>query len=194
VKQGEREVVVKLRSAATVRGRVVRAMGAPVQGFTLHVTPQRQSFFASASSTWEFPGERFEVSEVPAEPVMLVVRTAQGEVGEVPLSVAPGSNAEVEVVLRVAAGVRGQVVDAATKAPLSGAMVSIEELRAPNSRRAVEADGRFAFEGLTEGEHTLSIIALGGFRERRSVTLVGGQVLDLGAVGLKQEGGLAPSP
>jgi hypothetical protein len=100
VKPGEQGVVVRLRPAASVRGRVV-GTGEPVRGFTVSLELQ-EGFLPEGGGLWEFPGERFELRDVPAEPVKLVVRTPDGSSGEVRVS--PGSGATVEVDIRLGNG------------------------------------------------------------------------------------------
>ncbi|MFL5347186.1 MAG: carboxypeptidase regulatory-like domain-containing protein [Hyalangium sp.] len=191
VKPGEREVVVKLQPAASVRGRVVRASGgAPVQGFTLSVELQRYGPFMLGGSSWEFPGDRFELPDVPTEPLNLVVRTADGARGEATASPASGATAEVEISVKSAAGVRGRLVDATTKAPITEALVMVEGENPRTLDDEVAADGHFALQGLSPGEHTLLIMARPRGMERRPVTLVEGQVLDLGDIALSA----APRP
>jgi hypothetical protein len=188
VKPGEREVVVKLKPSASARGRVVRASGgAPVKGFTLSIRAQERGSFMMGDRTWEFAGDRFELRDVPAAPVKLVVRTADGAGGEAGVTPVSGAVAEVDITVKSMAGVRGRVVDAATKAPISEAMVFIEGERPPNPDNATTGDGRFALEGATPGERTLVIMG-GPSRgmDRRPVTLVEGQVLDLGDIELRE--------
>jgi len=79
--------------------------------------------------TWEFQGERFELKDVPAAPVRLRVRTADGMGGEALLSPEAGAAAEVEMSVKGLAGVRGRVLDGATKAPVPEALVFIEDER-----------------------------------------------------------------
>ena len=97
VKPGDQGVVVRLRPAALVRGRVVRT-GEPVRGFI--VSYQLESgFLPGDQEPWEFPGERFELRDVPAEPVKLVVRTPDGSSGEVRISPSAGGTLEVDIPL-----------------------------------------------------------------------------------------------
>jgi hypothetical protein len=185
VKSGEHDVVMKLRPAASVRGQVVRASGgAPVQGFTLSIRPQNQEVFRPSAGTWEFPGDRFELRDVLSEPVTLSVSTADGARGEALASPTSGAMAEVQIVLKASAGVRGRVVDATTQAPLSEALVIVEGERSARADHTTAADGRFTLEGLSPGEHTLNIMASSRAFVRRTVTLVEGQVLDVGDVAL----------
>jgi hypothetical protein len=188
VKPGEREVVVKLQPSASVKGRVVRASGgAPVKGFTLSLRVQGRGPFMMGDRTWEFAGDRFELRDVPAAPLRLVVRTADGAGGEAAVSPASGAVAEVEITVKSMGGVRGRVVDAATKAPISEAMVFIEGERPPNPDNVTMGDGRFSLEGVAAGERTLVIMG-GSSRgvDRRPVTLAEGQVLDLGDIELRE--------
>jgi hypothetical protein len=192
VRYDEREVVVKLRPAASVRGRVVRASGsAPVKGFTVSVSVQTQGrgFFPGGAGPREFPGDRFELRDVPAEPVKLVVRTVDGAAGEVLTSPGAGEATEVEISVRATAGVRGRLVDATTKAPVSHAMVFIEGERSPSLDEGTKDDGRFFLEGVSPGERKLTIMPRPPRRrERRTVALVEGQVLELGDVTLSSPG------
>jgi hypothetical protein len=116
VRADEREVVVKLRPAASARGRVVRSSGgAPVKGFTLTLQAQQRGPFMVSGRTWEFAGDRFELRDVPALPVRLRVRTADGAGGEAAVSPVSGAVAEVEITVKDLAGVRdrmeGQMLD-----------------------------------------------------------------------------------
>jgi hypothetical protein len=190
VKAGEREIVVKLRPSASARGRVVRANGgAPVKGFTLTLLSQGRGSFMMGDRTWEFPGDRFELGDVPAAPVRVMIRTVDGAGGEVSVSPTAGAVAEVEIAVKGLAGVRGRVVDATTKEPLPEVLAMIEGERPAELDPRTAADGRFSLEGVAPGERTLIIVG-GPARglERRTVTLVEGQVLDLGDVALSPPG------
>jgi protocatechuate 3,4-dioxygenase beta subunit len=195
VKPGEQDVVVKLRPSTLVRGRVVRAHGSPVRGFTVSLQPQDRGMFLPGANSWEFPGERFELRDAPAEALRLVVRTTDGAGGEALVTPSPGAVAEVEVTVKATAGVRGRVVEATTKAPLADAMVFIEGERPSTPNDGTAMDGRFSLEGVTAGQRTLVIFAgPGRTTERRPVTLTEGQVLDLGDIALEPPHPPPPSP
>jgi membrane-associated protease RseP (regulator of RpoE activity) len=117
--------------------------------------------------------------------VRLVVRTVDGAGGEAQVSPSSGAFSEVDVTVKATASVRGRVMDAATKAPVAGAFVFIDGERPSTPDDGTAADGRFVIEGVTAGPRTL-IIASGPSRatERRPVTLVEGQALDLGDIAL----------
>jgi hypothetical protein len=186
VKAGGRDVVVKLRPSASARGRVVRAAGgAPVNGFALTLQAQERGMGMMDDRMWEFPADRFELRDVPAAPVKLRVRTADGAGGEALVSLVSGAVAEVEISVAGLAGVRGRVVDATTKAPVSGAIVFVEDERAARPDDGTAADGRFSLEGMTPGARALVILG-GPSRsfERKPVTLVEGQVLEMGDIEL----------
>ena len=63
--------------------------GYGAKGFTLSAEIQDPRNFLFDHSTWEFPGDRFDLPDIPAEPVRLTVRTADGLGGMAPLSTWP---------------------------------------------------------------------------------------------------------
>jgi hypothetical protein len=72
--------------------------------------------------------------------------------------------------------IRGVLVDAATNAPVAGAQVSLVEIA-----RAVrtDADGRFAFDAVPPGRHTLTVSLIGYIFVRREVELAPDALIDL---------------
>ncbi|HEX8702303.1 MAG TPA: carboxypeptidase regulatory-like domain-containing protein [Myxococcaceae bacterium] len=184
VRPGARDVVLKLQPAASVQGRVVRRAGqAPVRGFTLTVQPRQLGDFPVDLNVWEFPADRFELPEVAAEPLELVVHTEEGAQGSALISPSPGAVETVEVVIVGLASVRGRVVDASTRQPFSEAYVFFEGAT-PTSRSATTGvDGQFSLESLEPGEFTLAIVVGSPEEpERRPITLAEGQELDLGDI------------
>jgi protocatechuate 3,4-dioxygenase beta subunit len=183
VRPGGGEVVVRLRPAAGVRGRVVRADGQPVQGFLLQVrTGDTPGPLLPAGR--EFAGATFSLPDVPAEPATLVASTPDGLRGELPLALAPGQQREVEVVLRGTAGLVGRILDA-SGAPLAGAVVAVEGAEGPGGFQETDAAGRFRFERLPPGERRVLMHNGPMARAERRVQLVEGQAADLGEVRLE---------
>ncbi len=90
-----RELGVRLRPSASLRGRV---LGEGVRGFTLTLQ-ERVDFGAPGEGRWEFSGDRFELSDVPAQPLHLGVRTSEGRRGTVRISPAEGARVEVDIPL-----------------------------------------------------------------------------------------------
>jgi hypothetical protein len=194
----QRDVVVKLQPAASLRGQVVRPNGgAPVKGFTLTVRPPSRVMYLGANDAWEFPGDRFELGDVPAERVTVVAQTQSGESGEATVTLAPGASAEVQVVLKATAEVRGRLIDAVTKEPLQRAMVLFEgegPIR-PGAESILSSEGRFTLKGVRAGEHMLLIMGAPFMeRVRRPVTLAEGQVLDLGDIPVQPRPTPGPPP
>jgi hypothetical protein len=184
VKAGQ-EVVVTLQPAASIRGRVVRANGAPVRGFTLGVEPLQPGSASWTGNEQEFAAERFELKDVPGESVRLEARTKDGSQGEAAVRLTPGASAEVEILVRDMARVRGRIVDAATGAAVAGASVFLSAAESTQFQDTTRADGRFLVEGLSEGQHMLLVFGLDEeVRESRPVTLRAGQTLELGDVPL----------
>jgi hypothetical protein len=69
------------------------------------------------------------------------------------------------------ASVRGTVIDAATRAPIADAEVTLVE---PGRRMRTAADGVFVFDGIAPGEYTLTVTRIGYIFIRRRVTLTTG--------------------
>ncbi len=194
LRPGEREVVVRLRRAASLSGRVVRASGGvPVRGFTVTVHPQSWGAFQWQEARWEFAGDRFELKDVPAEPLEVQVQLADGARGEAQVSPSPGEAASVEVLVRGMAGVRGRLVEEATGAPLAEGYVSLEGARATGIRQMTASDGRFTLEAVPPGEYSLEASTIGPDMDltRRPVTLMEGEVLDVGDIAVAR---LRPPP
>ncbi|RKH61562.1 carboxypeptidase regulatory-like domain-containing protein [Corallococcus llansteffanensis] len=186
----DQEVVVKLRPAASLRGRVVRD-GEPVRGFTLALQLQK-GFLSQGQGPWEFAGERFELKDVPAEPVRLVARTPDGLSGEVLASPGMGGALEVDIPLKASATVRGRVVDATTKAPVLDAFIFIEGEPTAAPGDGVDAEGRFSISDVRVGERVLIVMGSPSQgRVRRPLKVKEGEVIDLGDLTL---GAVPPPP
>ncbi|MBN8228784.1 carboxypeptidase regulatory-like domain-containing protein [Corallococcus macrosporus] len=174
------EVVVRLRPSAFLRGRVLRK-GEPVRGFSVSLQLQK-GYLPQRGGPFEFSGDRFELRDVPPEPVKLTARTVDGSVGEALASPGTGAVLEVDIPLTEPATVKGRVVSAATKAPLPDAFIFIEG-EPPSPEHAPDAEGRFTLKGVRAGERVLVI--QGGpsqGRLRKPLKVKDGEVLDLGDV------------
>jgi protocatechuate 3,4-dioxygenase beta subunit len=182
VRPGEQGLAVKLRPAASVRGRVVRASGgAPVKGFSLSAEPQDPRNFLFDHVTWEFPGDHFELRDIPAEPVRLTVRTVDGLGGIALVSPGAGDVPELEISVKGTAGVRGRVLAAVTEQPIPGALVLVAGDRPLDLDAAAGADGRFTLEGVSPGKRTLFVMSGEQF-QRVPVTLTEGEITDVGDI------------
>jgi hypothetical protein len=182
VRSGEQGVVVKLRPGASLRGQVVRADGGgPVKGFRITVQSLDVQNFPFGNGTWEFPGDRFELRDVPAEPLRLVVRTAEGQGTMTQVSPGTGATEEVRISVTGTATVRGRVMASSTQKPVPAALVFILDDRPMDPDNATGSDGRFTLEGVTPGDRVLLVVS-GENYERVNVTLVAGEVTDVGDI------------
>jgi RNA polymerase sigma factor (sigma-70 family) len=121
VGEASREVVLDLRPAASVEGRLLAPDAPRVTAFSLDVEiPGASEGPLSESNRRHFSGERFAVLELPSGPVRLVATTPDGRVGEISLSLSPGESVERDIPLQVAGviqvrpvGADGQPIDRA---------------------------------------------------------------------------------
>jgi hypothetical protein len=186
VKPGDQNVVVQLEHGLLVRGRVVRAArGEPVKGFTLSIELQGQYPFWLGNTYWEFAADRFELRDVPAAPVKLVVRTPEGARGEALMPLGSEALSELIIPVMEPATLTGRVIDATTGAPMDNAFVLLEG-RHPSNSINTRSDGVFRLDDLPAGESRLTIRTGSSYMpEHRTVTLVEGQVTDLGDIALR---------
>jgi hypothetical protein len=91
-------VPVTLSPGGVVQGRVRTAGGTPV-GFTVEVASQPAPAGWRTVDVHRFAGDRFELADLPAEPLRLVVRADDGRRGQAELTVAPGQVRTVEIAL-----------------------------------------------------------------------------------------------
>jgi hypothetical protein len=123
VGEASREVVVDLRPAASVQGRLLAPDGPRVTAFALDVEiPGAREGPLSGSNQRHFSGERFAVSELPSGPVRLVATTLDGRVGEISLSLSPGESGERDIAVQIAGVIQVRPVGADGK-PVDGAYV-----------------------------------------------------------------------
>jgi hypothetical protein len=146
------------------------------------------AYWPGASGTWEFAEDRFDLKDVPGERMTLTVQTLDGAGGETQVQLSPGASAEADITLRALAGVRGRVVDAATQAPIAEAVIFVEGAARGGGNDETGTDGRFVQEGLMPGERTVRVMASNRRYGTRKVTLVEGQVLDVGDIPVSTPG------
>jgi hypothetical protein len=91
-------VPVTLSPGGAVQGRVLAA-GRALSGFTLEVASQPSPAAWRTVDVHRFAGDRFELGDLPAEPLRLVVRADDGRHGQAELSVGPGEVRAVEIAL-----------------------------------------------------------------------------------------------
>jgi hypothetical protein len=89
-------VAIHLAAGATVAGLVRGARG----GFTLEVASQPAAGGWRTLEVHRFAGDRFEVGDLPPEPLRLVARADDGRRGAVEVRVAAGERKAVEIALR----------------------------------------------------------------------------------------------
>jgi len=89
---------VTLAPGGAVEG-VVRARGRAVAGFTVEVASQPERAGWRTVDAHRFPGDRFELGDLPPEPLRLTIRTDDGRRGEAELRLAPGELRTVAIEL-----------------------------------------------------------------------------------------------
>jgi hypothetical protein len=92
------EVIVRLSPGGAIRG-VVRGDGRPPRGFTLELASQPAPGSWRTVDVHRFAGDRFDVADVPPEPLRLAVVTEDGRRGEAVVSVASAEVRTIEVIL-----------------------------------------------------------------------------------------------
>jgi hypothetical protein len=163
VRPGEQGLAVKLRPAA------------------VSAEPQDVRSFLFDHVTWEFPGDRFELPEIPAEPVRLTVRTADGLGGMALVSPGSGDVPALEISVKGTGSVRGRVLAAVNLQPIPGALVFVLGDRPMDLEAAAGADGSFTLEGVSPGKRILVVMSGEQFL-RVPVTLTEGEITDAGDI------------
>jgi hypothetical protein len=90
-------VAVQLSPGAAVEGVLRGAAGAP---FTVEVSSQPAAGSWRTLDVHHFAGGRFELADLPPEPLRLSVRAADGRRGAAEVRLAPGERRSVEIALR----------------------------------------------------------------------------------------------
>jgi hypothetical protein len=93
-------VAVKLSPPGAVEGVVRAPAGARVSGFTLEISSRPGAGAWRTVDVHRFAGDRFTLGDLPAEPVRIVVRTADGRRGELEVELGAGETRPVEIAIR----------------------------------------------------------------------------------------------
>lgn len=176
VRLGSQGVVVRLRKAGALRGRISAARGPPVRGFELQV--ERLGEGASPPDRWDsrpFTGDMFELVDLPAGTLELRVHTSDGRSGKAAVRITPGQTASVELSVGGLASVTGRLVDTGSGAPIAS-WVNTDPGTPGAQALHTGQEGRFRFFGLEPGAHILEV----GSQRRLSFQLREGEALELG--------------
>jgi hypothetical protein len=92
------ELVVALRPGAVIEGTITRRP-APVRGGTVEVATQRVPGTWRPLEVSRFSGDRFELDDLPPEPLRLTIRSDDGLHAIVEVTLAPGEVRRVGVTL-----------------------------------------------------------------------------------------------
>jgi hypothetical protein len=98
--------------------------------------------------TYEVMGDRFELPRYPLGPGQLVV-SADGMSASLSVDPQPGERKTLEILVQPGVAVRGRLLDAATRRPVSSAEL-VNPLFGP---LVTEEDGRFTAHDLPVGDH-----------------------------------------
>lgn len=187
VPAGPEPLVVRLRAAASLGGELISA-GKPVRQFTLVISiPEWEApGGAMGGEQYTFQGDRFALSDVPADLLVVSVKTDDGRTAYASYRPEPGGTMHASLRLDPGGSVAGRVLDR-SGAPLAMAQVWIgpdERLTGATGRSAT--DGRFRIDGLAAGPHPLSILdpLTGASLLDRTVEIEESEVTDLGDVRL----------
>ncbi|MBN1210031.1 MAG: carboxypeptidase regulatory-like domain-containing protein [Myxococcaceae bacterium] len=179
------EHTLRLRPAATLRGRVVARHGVAPTGFSLQLLQEDGSvlpWLARGGSERHFTGDTFALYDAPALPLRVSVRTTDGRTGEATVTLSPGQSAELEVPLTGgAASIAGRAVWSGG-APAEGVAIFLDKQLTAGSDARTGPDGRFLLKEVKPGAHTVRLWAQEGKPETRRVTVASGEAVDLGDV------------
>jgi hypothetical protein len=166
-------VVVQLQSPAEVQGKLLG-------------DPSPETFSLTSSTTGavpiggpsqsQFVGSAFTLQDVASGVVTLHATTDDGRVGDAQVTVAPGEEKSVDVVLSPAATVTGRVVDASTGQPVTRGRILVDGVA---RRGSIGTDGRFS-RTVSAGDHQIGVNAPGYVALSRAVSARAGAPNDIG--------------
>lgn len=160
-------VVLRVRAEAGLRGAVTDRRGQPVTGFVITVA-EKQNLAESAARTHNVVNARgeWQLAHVPATTVLVSAAAlgfAPAEPQEVDL--ASGETKAVNLTLDEGGSLTGLVLDRSSRAPLVGAVVSMEGdsqaglLLSTHARS--DLDGGFMLPGIRPGRRSMLAVAEG---------------------------------
>ncbi len=181
------EVTIRLRPAATLRGRVVARTGAALTGFSLQLLQKDGStlpWLERGNPERTFTGDAFAIYDAPALPLRVSVRTTDGRTGEAQVTLTPGQSAELEVTLTGgSASITGRTVWSGDNAPAEGVSIFLDKQLSGASDAQTGPEGRFLLKDVKPGPHTVRLWASAdGQPVTRTVTVSSGEAVDLGDV------------
>jgi hypothetical protein len=169
-------VTVQLEPAAELVGRVE---GAP-SSFLLHISPIDRYAAMIFPDKREVLGSTFDLKELPAIPVEILVRTEDGKTGRAEAKLLAGQRSEITVRL----GGLGRVIGHLVETGHTGRWVNVRNSRGEDRMGHSDSKGRFEIIGLVPGSHVLTVGPGEGqpVLVERLLAVTAGQVLDLGDV------------
>lgn len=181
------EVTVRLRPAATLRGRVVARSGAAPTGFSLQLLQADGSvlpWLERGNPERTFSGATFALYDAPALPLRVSVRTMDGRTGEAQVTLSPGQSTELEVPLTGgSASITGRAVWSGSNTPAEGVSIYLDKQLSGSSDAQTGPDGRFLLKDVKPGPHTVRAWASAdGQPVMRTVKTASGEAVDLGDV------------
>jgi hypothetical protein len=180
------ETTVRLRPAATLRGRVVARSGAAPKGFSLQLLQADGSalpWLVRGNAERHFTGDTFTLADAPGLPLRVSVRTTDGRTGEATVTLEPGQRAEVEVPLTGgAASISGRAVWKSGELPATAVAIYLDKQLTAGSDAQTGPDGRFLLKDVKPGVHIVRLLPPNGMPEKRPVTVASGEAVDLGDI------------
>lgn len=158
-----------------VRGRVTRA-GKPVRGM-IHFSSTDARDRSRSGSGEILPDGTYEARVTAAGEYRVHVSVFDGVAGTVTptATVMVRGDTTHDVDLRGGA-LRGRVVDAVTGAPMPNTRVTLIAKGASSGDRVTDSEGRFVFEFVAEGTHTLSASREGFSSDSRELVVAGNSI------------------
>nr|WP_225937840.1 carboxypeptidase regulatory-like domain-containing protein [Myxococcus sp. RHSTA-1-4] len=184
--EGQSPHTLRLRPAATLRGRVVTGGGTPPDGFVLELREADGAELPWARlwpTTRRLSGDTFTLTDAPGQPLLVRVSTGDGRTGEARVTLTPGGTGEVEVPLTGgASSLSGRAVWSRGGGPAPGVAVFLDRPVSPQPDARTGPDGRFRLDDVRPGPHTVRLMPPEGRVETRTVKVLEEEATDLGDV------------